>query len=244
MDCSLCWLPSRVSQKELCSQFNLTSSDYVRDNLNARIDRNYVRNKATQLNIISHNLSQLLSNIQKQSEFASHNLVTSFSTRHVACTRKKRMLESAQELPPAWSSLAGLGPTPFKLYKLISSDKLKVTDLGITRQLCYLTRTVIQRNFTLQLSHKIHIVNDRYRDIHPSENLLYYHPFWTKNHGSQAGISRKIRRQSVQFLCACLMGIFDLPLNHPLLQCTIQLNTVNKFRCGKCIFHKQWYRNW
>lgn len=167
MDCSLCSLPSRVSQKELCSQFNLTSSDYVRDNLNARIDRNYVRNKATQLNIISHNLSQLLSNIQKQSEFASHNLVTSFSTRHVACTRKKRMLESAQELPPEWSSLAGLGSTPFKLYKLISSDKLKVTDLGITRQLCYLTRTVIQRNFTLQLSHKIHIVNDRYRDIHP-----------------------------------------------------------------------------
>lgn len=138
----------------------------------------------------------------------------------------------AHEFPPTLSYFGGLGSAPHNLYLIVSFDKLHVLDLGIFRQFCDLTNTVLHLLSSLPLSRVMGIANLRYSTLPFSARLSSHHPFRCNQHDSQADITGKIRRESVPFLWVCEMGPSNLPPDDDsMVQFALQLDVVNHVIC-------------
>lgn len=125
------------------------------------------------------------------------------------------------------------------LYRIVSFHKLHVLDLGIMQKFFDLTNTLLHRASTLHLSRMMAISNARYSCLPQSALLSSHPPFLSNQQDSQAGISGKIRRQSVAFLWVCVMGLADInPEDDILLQCALRLDFVNDILCTNNRFTK------
>lgn len=107
---------------------------------------------------------------------------------------------SAHEFLPTLGYFVGLRSYPFNLYRIISFEKFHVVDLGIKRQFSDLTHHVIRRSAPLPLSRSVNVINGRLMGLPPSAKVEFYRPFRSTTDDTQAGISRRIRRESVPIL--------------------------------------------
>lgn len=181
------------------------------------------------MNSDKHNFRDVSVTEQMQLNAARHNCIRSLDTVALSTMKGKLILTYAHELPPALSDFAGLGAHPFKLYNVIEFHKLQVMDLGLIRQFCDLTSTVIRNHNFLPLTKLMTVLNDRYSSLPPSARLPSHRPFRTSADDTQAGISGKIHRQTAPVLWCCIMWVTDhLPDSNPLLRCALKLYAVNK----------------
>lgn len=122
-------------------------------------------------------------------------------------TRRHLIAMSTHQLSPSMSSFVGFGSEPFQLYNSVSFDNVHLFDLGIIRQFCDCTHSVIRNSCSLQLTRAMALINYFYSALRASDRLSTHRPFQTILDESQAGISGQIRRESAPFLWACIMGI-------------------------------------
>lgn len=154
------------------------------------------------------------------------------STQSLAASRAHIIAHSAHDFPPVFASFAGIGSMPFNLYRIIYFDKLHVMDLGVIRLFCDMCHILLQKASRSSLTRTMATANSRYRSLPPAARLSSHYPFKTTTSDSQAGMSGKIRRQSVPFLWVCIMGLAACtPDDDKILQLALHLDVVNNFLC-------------
>lgn len=117
--------------------------------------------------------------------------------------------------------------------RIVSFDKFHVLDIGIKRQFCDLTNTVLSKSSSLHLSRTIDIVNLPFTTVSLSCHLTSHKPFSLSIQESQSSIIEKIRRLSVTSLLFFLMFISDsAPDDDPLLQCAFQWHVISDVLCN------------
>lgn len=175
----------------------------------------------------THSLNQLLT-VRNQLCTARYNIHRNLMNVELSTTRLHLISHSAHDFPPALPAFSGLGSAPYNLYLIVSLDKLHVLDPGIIHPFCDLTNTVLSDTCSLPLSRVMLIANLRSCSLSPATRLSSHHPILYSQHGSQFGITGKIRRDSVPFLCVCLMVLSALPPDQEfMLQCSLRLNFIN-----------------
>lgn len=142
---------------------------------------------------------------------AAHHKQIHFSYSQLTSSREHLISFSAHDISPLFAAFAGLSSSPFQLCRTVSFDKLHAVDLGVNRLFCDMSNSFLQRTSRLPFSRIIYTANNRSDKLPRSARLSSHHPFGATTAESQAGISSKIRRQSVPFLWICLMGLSDQP---------------------------------
>lgn len=234
MDCTDCVLQSRVRSSQQSRTSMLQSSSSDESGNRTAIRRISIRNTDAQMSIARHPERDPTLTVRHQLRVASHHMHHNMDNVQLASSRRHLIAFSAHEFPPALSSFAGLGSTPCNLYRIVSFDKLHVVNMGITRQFCDLMHGVLQEASSLPLSRIMSIANERFLSLPRSAHLSSHLPFQTTQQGSQAGISGKIRRESVPFLWVCLMGLSNCePDSDRLMQCALQLDYIISMLCTR-----------
>lgn len=145
-------------------------------------------------------------------------------------SRRLLIKHSAHDPPPSLGCFARLGSPQHNLYRMIRFDKLHVLDLGLIRQFCNLTNTLIHTNYILSLARLMATMNDRYIALPAQSHLSRHTSYCTSTNYSQAGLSGKYRSLSEPFLWCTLIGVSDVdPDSDPLLQCPFKLYCVSTF---------------
>lgn len=237
MDCTHCSLPSQFpssAQHQLSDQpIAATDTDTDEDAPSSHRRRSSRKNTNMELSRTCHPRRSVSRTVRYQLSIAQHNRTQNLDSATLSARRRYLMEHSAHEYPPSLASFAGLGSPPHSLYHIVSYDKLHVLDLGLTRQFCDLAHEVIRSSNNLPLTRLMTIVNNRFSDLPPSARLASHRPFRTSKQETQAGLSGKIRRDSVPFLWLCLLGVStNYPDDDKLVQCALQLNAVNAFLCS------------
>lgn len=161
-----------------------------------------------------------------------HSMISLLIWPQSSCRRQKRfsVTQSAHDLSPALSCFAGLGSEPRMLYSIIAFDKLHVLDLGLRRQFCGLTNSVIRGHWTLSLTGLMNRINARHTDRPAPAHLPSMRPLRSTEKDSQAEFSGKMRRHTASFLCCCLIEVSDKhPNDDQLLQCSLKRYAMNSF---------------
>lgn len=231
MDCSHCTLPKRVrGTQSRTGPTSTTSSSSDNDAMSTpqeALRQVSQRNTHGQLSMVRLPERDPITTVRFQLLLAVHNTKRNLRPLEVLTARRHLIRYSSHDLPPCLSCFAGLGSRPCNLYRVVSFDKLHVSDLGIIRQFCDLSNTVLAKTSQLPLSRTMSIVNLRFSTLPPSCRLSSHRPFRMSQHESQAGITGKIRRLSLPFIWVCLMGIPAGPPDEDrLLQCALQLDFV------------------
>lgn len=152
-------------------------------------NRRTAQNTPDQLSNYMLEQQDVLLTINHQLLVADHNKQRHLEPNILSSSRRFHISNSAHEFSPAVTFFAVSGSHPNNLYRIISFDKLHVLDLGIIRQYCDLTNSIIQRNYNLPLSRLPSILNDRYIDLPTLAHLPYNHPFRSSKEDGQAGSS-------------------------------------------------------
>ena len=144
---------------------------------------------------------------------------------------------SANPFPPAIAAFPGMSSGVARLYKTIAFDALHVMDLGLLREIPERTCEVFSTTQYAQYGRKatlIRIVNQRFVDIPAGSSVPRRSIFLMKKSDVQAGMTGKIRRQSLPFLWVVLMGMNPSrdPDDDSLIQCALLMNHVYSKMAG------------
>ena len=138
---------------------------------------------------------------------------------------------SAHPYPPAIAAFPGMASGLGHLYKSIAFDLLHVMDLGILRMFGDHTYKFLQKPSYAAHGTKaelIRILNQRFMDL-PYGCAVPRRAIFLTNKGEvQSGMTGKVRRACVPFLCVVLLGINPTvdPDNDKLIQTALLMNEV------------------
>lgn len=151
MDCSLCTLPSRLhtANNQSANDSSLFSPSII---FTSEDDLPGVVNSSSSTSNITDQVSEHVhppldvpASIQHQLNVARQNISNQLPSSALSASRWFLLSHSAHDIPPALVCFAGLGPAPHHIYNMITFDRVHVLDLGLTRHLCDITNTVIQK---------------------------------------------------------------------------------------------------
>lgn len=152
-----------------------------------------------------HRLLDQSITVPKNVRLAFHNVHRKRYTSELATIFLRIIAHSAHEFLPTLSCFAVLGCHPCISYRIISFEKMPMVYLGITRQFCDLTNSVLQRQSILHLSNLISILNDRCSSLPPSAHFSAHPPILANQQDIQATFSGKICRLSFPCLSMCVL---------------------------------------
>lgn len=189
MDCTHCVLQSLLRKTTPTRSSPQVSSSSDKDIIRPKRCCTSLRNTVVRLYLTRHTWREPTGTVRHQVLASLHYIHHHLDSVQLALSEKHLISHSAHDLPPALSAFSGLGSTPCNLYRIISFDKLHVVDLGIMRQFCDLTNTILQRISTTPLTKLMSTSNDRFLALHLSARLSSYRPLHNNQQESQAGIS-------------------------------------------------------
>lgn len=117
--------------------------------------------------------------------------------------------------------------------------------LGVTRQFCDLTNTILLRRSVLPVSRLISIANTIFSCLPASALLCHHRLFLLNSNESQSDIYTKIRQHPVPFLWFFLMGlIYGAPVDDDLVQLALSLDAVNNCLCTPSLQAEEDIQKW
>lgn len=191
-----------------------------------------MKNSQGQLSVTLNPERYPMTTVRHQRSMAIHNLNRYFDNTTLTNILEYLIAHSALAFPPVSPAFACLGSAPCNLNRIVSFDKFNVLDLGVIRQFCDLSNTVLSRISSSSLSRLMGTANLRHKTLPCATRQTSHNPF--RCNPQDASITGKIRRESVPYLWVCLMDLSDLPPTMVLVQFALTLDVVNHFLCSRC----------